>query len=167
MSKKNMDKKRKLTNPYLNTEGYNCFGCSPDNKLGLQMAFTEEGEHIVCRWLPKNHFSGYKTMLHGGVQATLMDEIASWIVQVKLDTSGVTAKMDIRYIKSVSVTEKILTLKAHIEKRFHNLAYIDVELLNENDEICSTAKLIYYLYPEDVAKKDFSYPGSESFFAKP
>ncbi len=164
MSEDSMSNARKIINPYAKTEGYNCFGCSPDNKSGLQLEFTEEGDWVVSRWVPKNHFSGYKSMLHGGIQSTLMDEIGSWIVQVKLDTSGVTARLEVRYIKSISVKEKLLTLKARIVKQVRNLAYIEVELHNEKNELCSTGKLVYFLFSKDKAKKDFSYPGSESFF---
>lgn len=43
---------RKIINPFAGTSGYNCFGCSPDNKLGLQLSFANEGEYIVAQWLP-------------------------------------------------------------------------------------------------------------------
>jgi uncharacterized protein (TIGR00369 family) len=158
---------RKIINPYVNNEGYNCFGCSPDNKLGLQLEFTEEGDYLVSHWIPKNHYAGYQSMLHGGIQATLMDEIGSWIVQVKLNTAGVTAKLEVRYIKSISVKEKVLKLKARIVKHVRNLAYVETELRNEKDEVCSTANLVFFLFPKEKAKSDFSYSGSESFFAKP
>ena len=164
MSKKPTDSKRDIKNPYEKMEGYNCFGCSPDNKLGLQLKFTEEGDWLVSKWVPKNHFSGYQKMLHGGIQATLMDEIGSWIVQVKLKTAGVTAKLEVKYIKPVSVEEKELTLKARIEKHVRNLAYISVELRNGKNELCSTSSMIYFLFPPEVAKNDFSYPGPDSFF---
>ena len=95
--------KRKILNPYAKMEGYNCFGCSPDNHLGLQMEFYEDGEDIICEWEPVKHFGGYKSVLHGGIQATLLDEIASWTIQVKLKTAGVTANIDLRYKKTVFV----------------------------------------------------------------
>ena len=167
ISDNSQNKVRKIVNPYAKTEGYNCFGCSPDNKQGLQLEFTEEGDYLISRWIPKNHFAGYKSMLHGGIQATLMDEIGSWIVQVKLNTAGVTAKLEVRYIKSISVKEKVLTLKARIVKHVRNLAYVETELRNEKDELCSTANLVFFLFPKEKAKNNLSYPGSESFFTKP
>ena len=39
-------------------------------------------------------FAGFHDILHGGIQATMMDEIASWVVLVKLDTSGVTYPLE-------------------------------------------------------------------------
>lgn len=41
---------RKVLNPFKDLDGYNCFGCSPGNQIGLQMNFYEEAD---CRhpWL--------------------------------------------------------------------------------------------------------------------
>ncbi len=74
---------KKIRNPYVDLKGYNCFGCSPNNIQGLHMHFEEHGEKIISEWTPKMQFQGYKNVLHGGIQATLMDEIASWCVQIK------------------------------------------------------------------------------------
>ena len=32
-------KGKKIINPWRNHEGYNCFGCSPDNPIGLHLEF--------------------------------------------------------------------------------------------------------------------------------
>lgn len=52
---------RKIINPFAGTSGYNCFGCSPDNKLGLQLSFANEGEYIVAQWLPSRIFRAITT----------------------------------------------------------------------------------------------------------
>ena len=107
---------RKIRNPFKGLEGYNCFGCSPDNSSGLQLSFVEEGDELVSVWSPKSYFQGYHNILHGGIQATLMDEIASWVVYVKLDASGFTSTMNVRYLKPVYVTDTMLTLRASIKE---------------------------------------------------
>ena len=38
---------KKIINPWRNQEGYNCFGCSPVNPIGLHMEFYEDGDNIV------------------------------------------------------------------------------------------------------------------------
>ena len=96
---------RKIRNPWLGKEGYDCFGCSPDNPIGLKMEFYEDGEDIVCYWKPSEHYQGWVESLHGGIQATLMDECAAWVVSRKLQTTGVTSKLDISYRKPVYTTE--------------------------------------------------------------
>jgi len=57
--------KRKIQNPYSKVEGYNCFGCSHKNHLGLKMSFSEIEDGLVCEWLPEEHFQGWMGVLHG------------------------------------------------------------------------------------------------------
>ena len=49
---------QKINNPWAGIEGYNCFGCSPDNPLGLRMSFAEDGDYIVSVWEPSGTFQG-------------------------------------------------------------------------------------------------------------
>ena len=44
---------QQIKNPWLGIEGYNCFGCCPDNPIGLKMRFYEDGEDVVCLWHPQ------------------------------------------------------------------------------------------------------------------
>ncbi len=157
---------RKILNPYTTLEGYNCFGCSPNNSFGLKLNFVEDGEFIVAEWIPNANFSGYKNILHGGIQATLLDEIASWVVQIKLKTSGFTGNLNIRYRKPVYVDEGAITIKAKLEKNVRNLAYIHAWLYNSKGEIGSEADLTYFVYPEDVARKKLYLPNYEDYFEK-
>ena len=51
-------KGKKIINPWRNHEGYNCFGCSPDNPIGLHMEFYEDGDYIVSTWHPEHNYQG-------------------------------------------------------------------------------------------------------------
>lgn len=135
---------KKVENPYASLEGYWCFGCCHDNPVGLKMQFFEDGDEMVSTWLPKNEFQGYPDILHGGIQATLMDEIASWVVYVKLKKAGFTSKADIRYRKPVHVTHGKVTLRAKCLRVRRNLADIEVKLFDEGNNLCTEGLFIYY-----------------------
>lgn len=62
---------KKIINPFIHLDGYNCFGCAPQNPLGLKLTFYEDGDDIVATWQPRPEFQGWLNTLHGGVQATL------------------------------------------------------------------------------------------------
>ena len=51
-------KGKKIINPWRNHEGYNCFGCSPDNPIGLHMEFYEDGDYVVSTWHPEHNYKG-------------------------------------------------------------------------------------------------------------
>lgn len=156
--------KRKILNPYAKLEGYNCFGCSPDNHLGLRMEFYEEGDEVICDWQPADHFGGYKSVLHGGIQATLLDEIASWTVLVKLKTAGVTANIDLRYKHPVFIDQGKILLKAKIKEVAKRLAYVHIELYNHKHELSCHGIIKYFIYPEEVAREKLYYPEFGKFF---
>lgn len=155
---------RKIINPYTHQEGYNCFGCSSKNELGLQMEFYEDGEYIISRWEPKKHLSGYANVLHGGIQSTILDEIASWVVYTKVKTAGVTATLNVKFKNTVYTDKGELYVRAKLTDQNKRFATIHAELLDHNNNICSEADVKYFLFPLEIAKKRYHYPGAELFF---
>jgi uncharacterized protein (TIGR00369 family) len=159
--------KRKIYNPYAKLEDHNCFGCSPKNHLGLKMEFYEEGDYICSEWEPAKHFGGYKNMLHGGVQATLMDELASWCIQIKLKTAGVTASMNVRYRNPAFTDKGKLLIKALVLKTNHNIVTLKTEIFDADNKLCSEAELKYFIYTKKIAREKLYYPEYKTFFMKP
>ena len=129
------------------------------------MKFKEDGEFITSEWNPSLHLQGYLNVLHGGIQATLMDEIASWTVYVKAKTGGVTAVLKVEYIKPVYINRGPIFLRGKLIKTDSRIASVNVELFNNENILCSSAMIDYYIFPEDIARKRYYYPGHENFFA--
>ena len=111
----------KIINPWEGMEGYFCFGCAPNNESGLKMEFYEDGDEIVSKWVPEARFQGWLNTLHGGIQATLLDEICAWVIARKLQTAGVTSRMETQYLKPIHTTDSHLTLKGRIKEQKRNL----------------------------------------------
>lgn len=107
----------KLKNPYAEFPGYNCFGCSPHNPIGLRMEFFQKDDEIVSTWSPDKDFQGFHDVLHGGIQATMMDEIASWVVFILLETAGLTYRLQSTYRKPVRISKGEITLKAKLKEQ--------------------------------------------------
>ncbi len=157
--------RRELVNPYEQYPGFNCFGCSKNNVAGLKLNFVETENGIESEWKPDTRFEGYFGILHGGIQATLLDEIASWIINVKLDTAGVTSKLEIEYVKPVKLDScKNITLKASIESVEGNNAIIYATLENDQHDICTNARLTYFIYPKEIAKRKLKFAGKNSYY---
>ena len=156
---------RKINNPFRAREGYQCFGCSPDHLTGLQLSFFEEGDELISTWEPKSRFEGYHGVLHGGIQATLMDEIASWVVYVKIKVAGVTSSMDVRYHKPVYMAGGAITIRSKVIRMRRNLADIKVGIYNKENELCAEAMITYFTFSEKKSKESFFYPGEAAFFS--
>lgn len=144
---------KKIRNAWLYHPDYNCFGCCPDNEHGLKMEFCEDGEEIVSEWLPTRDSQGWIGVLHGGIQATLADEIASWVVFRKLQTMGVTAKMEVRYRKPVRISDGAVTLRARLAGLRRNFADIDVKIFDASGTLCTDVHCVYFVSSREEAEK--------------
>lgn len=152
--------KTKLCNPWQEVEGYNCFGCAPGNPIGLRLEFHEEGEEIVSQWMPSPNYQGWLHILHGGIQATLLDEICGWCVFRKLQTTGVTSRMETRYLKPVRIEEgSPLTLRAKIVEQKRNWITIEASITSKEGETCTTARCLYYTFSQEEAREKFKFTG--------
>lgn len=150
---------KKIINPWENLVGYSCFGCAPDNEAGLKMEFYEEGEEVVSFWKPQPQFQGWIDTLHGGIQSVLLDEICGWVVFCKLQTTGVTSKMEIRYMKPVSTADKQITLRANLVERKRNIVLIEARLYNTAEELCTKALCTYFTFSPEKAREEMHFHG--------
>jgi uncharacterized protein (TIGR00369 family) len=145
---------KKIINPWKDIPGYNCFGCSPDNPLGVRMEFYEDGDEIVSIWKPRPDYQGWLNTLHGGIQAVLLDEVCAWVVTRKLQVAGVTSKMETRYRKSVSTNDSHLVLRASLRELRRNVAIIDARLLNAAGEVCTEAVCTYFTFSPEKSEQE-------------
>ncbi len=90
----------KLT-PMAHTGQNRCFGCGPANPSGLHLEFllAEDGS-VVCLPTIPDSFEGPPGYLHGGIIATLLDEIMSKSVRAR-GLTAMTRRMEIDYLRPV------------------------------------------------------------------
>ncbi len=113
------------------------------------MEFYEDGDDVVCRWTPSIDFLSWIDTLHGGVQATLIDETCGWVVSRKFQTVGVTSKMELRYRKPVVVSSGDIEIRARVVEQRRNLVTIEAELRNASGEVCTSASALFFLTPRE------------------
>ncbi len=75
-----------------------CFVCGDKNPHGLNARFFWDGTNATTETLAIEQFEGYKGIYHGGIIATLLDEV---MVKSILATGhyAVTAEITVRFIK--------------------------------------------------------------------
>lgn len=148
---------KRIINPWSGMEGYRCYGCDPHSDNGLRMEFFEDGDEIISRWKPRPEFQGWINTLHGGIQATLADEISSWVVFRKYQTSGVTSRMEVRYHKPISTNEDYIGLRARTVRERRNVIDIEVRIFNAAGELCTEALCVYFTFPREKALEEFHF----------
>lgn len=154
---------KKLKNALASKGSYHCFGCSPENPRGLKMEFWLDGGDVVSFFEPEWFYDGWKGIMHGGIIATMMDELGEWIIFSQLGTTGVTTDLNVRYKRPVRTDEGKIEIRGTLREIKRNIVFIDVNIRNESGKICAQAEIAYYTFSREQAKEKFDFPDKESF----
>lgn len=84
-----------------------CFGCSSTNPSGLQLRFRRRGNEIHAAVTVADRFHGAPGVTHGGIVATLLDEVSCAAAVFLRDRHVVTGELQIRYARPVPVETQI------------------------------------------------------------
>lgn len=155
-----------LQNPYEGSATYNCFGCSPDNPVGLKLEFRKRGAEVTSTWNPRRDLEGYPGVVHGGIQSTLCDETAAWLIHAELGTSGVTRELHTRYLKPAYSADAPFEITARLLDHDEKNASIEVVIRGASGTEFTKARGEFRLFPQEMASKRFGFPGQSAFFPK-
>ena len=136
---------KKIENRWIGQPDYHCFGCDPSHAHGLKMEFYEDGEEVVSIWQPTGEYQGWPNILHGGIQATLIDELCGWTIAHKFQSDAVTSKMEVRYRKPVKISEGKLTIRAHVVEVRRNIVTITAQIFNSANELCTEGTCVFFM----------------------
>jgi len=76
-----------------------CFGCGPANPRGLQLTFVETDDGVEVEYVAPAAVQGAPGVVHGGIQATLLDETLCMTAYAKVGMSVVTGELTVRYLR--------------------------------------------------------------------
>ncbi|OGK08381.1 MAG: hypothetical protein A2Y63_01215 [Candidatus Riflebacteria bacterium RBG_13_59_9] len=110
-----------------------CFACGTQNPLGLHLRFTREEDGICARFLPGPHLQGFAGILHGGVAATVLDDVMNNLVSRIHGCLVITATLEMRFRKPVPV-EKPLVCRARLLQRRGRFYRAEAKLFVEGED---------------------------------
>jgi uncharacterized protein (TIGR00369 family) len=128
------------------------------------MEFFEDGDYTISKWQPEEKFNGYKNILHGGIQATIADEIGSWFVTTRYGRACVTSKLETRYHKPIFSDKGEITIKASLKEVRRNIIFVIIEIFDIDNILCTEAIASYFTFSDEISKKEYFFPGVEKFF---
>ena len=95
---------------------HNCFACGGSNPIGMRLQI-ELGDGVArTEWTPGDDFVGWEDKVHGGLLATLLDEVMAW-APASHDSWAVTAEMNIRYRSPANPGERLTAVGTVTDKR--------------------------------------------------
>jgi uncharacterized protein (TIGR00369 family) len=77
---------------------YSCFVCGEANPLGLKLRFHEDADSVRTTFTPRVEHAGFKSVTHGGLLATVLDEVMVWACAVRTRRFAYCAEMTVRYL---------------------------------------------------------------------
>jgi len=83
-----------------------CFACGPDNPIGLHMQVRYVPDGAETQITLSREFQGWKDVIHGGVVATLLDEIMAHAVLEHLG-EAITTSLTVSYRTALKVGQTI------------------------------------------------------------
>jgi len=134
-------------------DDHHCFGCSTANPHGLKMDFYY-ADNAVFSWVSvPEHLCGWNNLLHGGVIATILDEIMSWTAIYILKKFILTKKMTVEFIKPLTIGTKLTAKGSVLEIVSEREAAIEGFLFDDRQRLCARSSVTYALFGADMARK--------------
>jgi uncharacterized protein (TIGR00369 family) len=81
---------------------HNCFACGTLNVHGLHLELHAADDRCWVELTLPERFEGWEGIAHGGIVATLLDEVMAWAL-IDHDLWGVTARMSIDFKRPVPI----------------------------------------------------------------
>lgn len=133
-----------------------CFGCSPHNESGLRMTFFEREPGVVeARYVAAAHWCGKAGIVHGGVQAALLDETMGAAIHSALahspegDGGIATADFRLRY-RRPTPTGTELRIVARVTRVEGRSWFVDGEILDAREERLTLAEARWVRVPQST-----------------
>ena len=139
--------------PLPTSADHHCFGCSPVNAAGLQMAFFVHEDAVYARVAIPAHLGGWNAVAHGGVVAAILDETMSWAAMVLLKRFSFTRKMTVDYRQTVTVGATIETEGRVLEVRSNREVLVEGVLTDAGGKVCAVSEGTLRIFSPAVAKR--------------
>ena len=116
-----------------------CFVCGEANAAGLKLRFETDGQVVQTRFRPRPEHVGFKQTVHGGIIATLLDEIMVWACAVQTKRFAFCAELNVRFIGLVRPNEAVVASGELVSNRRDKLFEAKAVLRNQAGLALATA----------------------------
>jgi uncharacterized protein (TIGR00369 family) len=105
--------------------------CGESNPIGLKLRFETDGRIVQARFRPRAEHVGFKQTIHGGLIATLLDEIMVWACAVQTRRFAFCAELNVRFLNLVRPGEDLIAIGELASNRRDRLFEAKAELKNQ------------------------------------
>lgn len=117
---------------------HHCFACGGTNPIGMHLEIELTEGTASTTWTPGPDFVGWEGKVHGGILATLLDEVMAWAPS-SYDSWAVTAEMHIRYRTPANPGEP-LRATGRVTSRRRRIYEVEGEIRTADDRLIAEAR---------------------------
>jgi uncharacterized protein (TIGR00369 family) len=124
--------------------GNHCFGCSPHNARGLQLAFLKVDRGVVeASYVAAPDLCGMTGVIHGGVQAAILDEAMGFAVHAAFDdreeASVATIELNLKYRRPAPTGQPLLVRARFVRAEARDV-WVTGEIRDAEGTLCTEAE---------------------------
>lgn len=123
-----------------------CYGCGPANAQGLRIRSFEDGDELVCDWVPQPHHLAFEGTVNGGILGSILDCHSNWTAAVHLMKKRGLSELPATVTGDFHVTLKrptpidtTLHLRAHVVESTDDRAVVEATV-EANGKITATCR---------------------------
>ncbi len=120
-----------------------CFVCGKENPIGLNVTFKTDNKKVYASITLDNRYIGYADRIHGGIAASLLDEIMGWSCSVVTKKLYYTAELTVKYKKPIPSNCELF-FEAEMAAQKHSLCLAKAELRDAQNNILAQANGKYF-----------------------
>ena len=131
-----------------------CFGCGPDNPIGLKLDFKRDHNTASAEFTPEESHQGWHGIVHGGIIGCLLDEAMGYATFFEGITC-LTAKMQLRIRRPALVGEPLI-ITSSITRRTRRLVETEAAVaLKDGTPVAESTATMFVIQPsqEDLNSK--------------
>jgi len=122
-----------------------CFGCSTQNVAGLQLTFRRQPDGILSPYTIPDRFHGAPGIAHGGIVASIFDEISCAAVFFTHGCHVVTGELNVRYERPCPVETPIEFRARIVDDTHRRYAVVESEALREGVVLARSSGKFFYV----------------------
>ena len=137
-----------------------CFVCGKENRHGLRLQFFADQHSVRGIFRPRDFLCGYPGIVHGGILASVADEVMWWAASWKKASSCVTVELNVKYLKPAP-TDGEYELTAQVKNEKKRIVEVEGEVRDKGGQIYAAAWGKYLIFTgeknrETIPLQDFT-----------
>jgi uncharacterized protein (TIGR00369 family) len=118
---------------------HSCFVCGESNPIGLKLRFETDGRIVRTRFTPRREHIGFKQVVHGGLIATVLDEIMVWACVAQTKRFAYCAELTVRFQNPLRPGAETVATAELVTNRRDKIFEVKSELKDSAGKILATA----------------------------